>query len=466
MQRTLLLLLVCASYLLLAGVPSWTAGPLLTLAAISVLAAPRRAHIFPRVLRPLDLTLAAAAVGILLQATPLPRAVAAAISPHVASVRASLDVASLLAQPGAWSTLSVNAERSLRALATLVLAMLTFWSARALFSMGGTRQFCRWLALIGAAAAVLALLNQATAPGLVLGLVQPEARSARPLGAFVNRNHFAAWLLMMAAPIWGYLIAHVRTHPGYHRHLRAFLGEALTSGALLVAAAGIMMIGLLFLTVSRSAAAGVVAATVCGLVLARRRVALQRPGLPFLIALAIIVALAGTAFIDVGRWAGRIESSFDRDLGGASRATIWRETLPIVRDFPFTGTGAGTFSSAMTVYQQTRLWVGSMGRWAHFNHAHSHYLQVAAEGGLLLALPVLAGLVWLVVLGQRAIDADRGEIFWIRISAGAGLAGVAVQSIWEVPLTMPANAVICGVLAGLLLHVRHESAHDTSHETH
>ena len=49
------------------------------------------------------------------------------------------------------------------------------------------------------------------------------------------------------------------------------------------------------------------------------------------------------------------------------------ETLPIIRDFPLTGTGAGTFPTAMLVYQQSD-------RRLFFNQAHNHYLQFAAEG--------------------------------------------------------------------------------------
>ena len=45
-------------------------------------------------------------------------------------------------------------------------------------------------------------------------------------------------------------------------------------------------------------------------------------------------------------------------------------------------------------------------------------------------------------------------MFWVRVGAAAGLAGLAAQSIWEVSLTMPANAVLAGVLAGLLLYQR------------
>ena len=226
-----------------------------------------------------------------------------------------------------------------------------------------------------------------------------------------------------------------------------------------------MMIGVLLLTLSRSALAGVGASGLCGWLFVRRRTSVERPALPLVIAAAGMVVLAGALFIDVDKWVARIDSGFAQEAGiGANRALIWRETLRIVEDFPVTGTGAGTFSQAMTVYQQTRLWVGSMGKWAHFNNAHSHYLQVTTEGGLPLAAVMLAGLFWLFVLGRRAIDADRGEIFWVRVGAGAGLAGVAFQSVWEVPLVMPANAILCGVLAGLLLHERGSAHHNGAHE--
>ena len=42
-----------------------------------------------------------------------------------------------------------------------------------------------------------------------------------------------------------------------------------------------------------------------------------------------------------------------RAHGVANRLTIWRETMPIVRDFWLAGTGAGTYQRAMCVYQQS-----------------------------------------------------------------------------------------------------------------
>jgi O-antigen ligase len=102
-----------------------------------------------------------------------------------------------------------------------------------------------------------------------------------------------------------------------------------------------------------------------------------------------------------------------------------------------------------------------MQRWAFFNNAHSHYVQVASEGGLLVGLPALMVLVLAAKLGLRAVRADKGEMFWVRVGAAAGLAGLATQSIWEVALIMPANTVLAGVVGGLLLYRRDPVTHDS-----
>ena len=139
--------------------------------------------------------------------------------------------------------------------------------------------------------------------------------------------------------------------------------------------------------------------------------------------------------------------------------------MPIIRDFWPAGTGAGTYSDAMTVYQQTRIWVGSMQRWAHFNNAHSFYIQVASEGGVLLSLPALWVGLAVATLGWRSVRADKGEMFWVRVGAFAGLTGVAVQSLWEVALVMPANAALAGMLTGLLLYQREVTGTRTAQMT-
>ena len=459
MQQALLLLLIAVSYALYAGGPRWTLVPLAILAAITVAVAPRRTFAFRRDWRVLDIALVALMAAIGIQAVPLPRTVVETLSPAAAPLRATLEFQAGGAD--AWLPLSVDPRATLDSLAIVALGVISFWIARGVFSSGGsTRRFCRMLALIGAAGAVSALFFRVTAPGLVHGTLVPEARSANPFGAFLNRNHFAGWLLLIAAPVGGYLIAHLRIHPAYRQRWRVGLKQFLVSGAMVTAMAGTVIVLVLLMTLSRSGVMGLGAAAFYGWLVGRERLRMERTNLPGVLAMVGAGLLIVVLFVDISGWSTRIEESLSAS-GDRNRITIWRESLPVMRDFWLTGTGAGTYSDAMTKYQQTRVWVGSMNRWAHFNNAHSHYVQVLAEGGVLLLTPVAVALGALLALGRKAVRDDKGEMQWARIGAAGGLIGIGVQSIWETSLVMPANAILCGALAGLLLYQRPRSGRRT-----
>ena len=453
MQRALLLSLVAASYLLLAGGPRWTVVPLLGLAGLCALVSARTVFRFPTATRPLDLALMAVAAAIGAQMVSLPAGVVAWLSPQAQPLRASLRFA-VGSPPAAWLPLSIDAGATANSLAILMLGVVTFWVSRATFAAGGTRQFCRLLGLLAAIAAVVAVVQKAATPGLVMGVIAPEARNANPMGPFLNRNHFGTWLLMATSAAMGYITAHLHIHPAYRQRLASAIKYFFTSGALLSGIGVLITIGALLMTLSRSAAAGLGAAAIFGGWLGRHRLRIERTTLPAVAVLVGVAILMLVAFIDIEGWFTRLQHSLGLAAVDFDRLTIWRESLPMIRDFAVTGTGAGTYSQAMEHYQQTRLWVGSMQQWAHFNNAHSHYVQVAVEGGLLVAMPAAAAIFFLVRLGLAAIRADKGEMFWVRVGAAAGLMGLAVQSVWEVGLIMPANTVLAGVLAGLLLHRR------------
>lgn len=455
MQRLLLVLLVAASYLLFAGGRPWTLAPLLAIAAGAALLTSRRTFAILGPWRSLDLALIALLTAIGVQALPLPASIVTMLSPHRVEITNATRLAQFGGAPPQGLTLSVDPNATLVALATVALGVLTFWAARATFSAGGsTRSFCRSLTFIGTVFAITAVLQKAVAPRSVLFMIEPDARSASPFGAFVNRNHFGGWLLMVAAPVAGYFVARTRIHRFVRGRWRESIGQIMSSGIVFTAIAVMAIVGVLLVTLSRSALAGLGVAALVGWRLGRPRMSIERTSLPGMLGLIGAVLLILVVFVDVDRWATRVAESFDTTPAPLSRTAIWRESLPIARDFWLTGSGAGTFSDAMIVYQESRVWVGSMRRWAHFNNAHSHYLQVACEGGLLLGLPVLWALIALARLGYRAVRSDKGEMFWVRIGAAGGLAGLAVQSIWETSLIMPANAVLAGVLGGLLLYRR------------
>jgi O-antigen ligase len=459
-QPALLMALVASSYLLLAGATAWSRLVLLGLTALAALAAPRRTFSFPRSDRSLDLALAGITAAMFLQIVPLPGAIVDILAPHARPVQSATHLR--VGDPGGWATLSIDPAATRQAIITMAMTIVVFWIARGLFSAGGfTRHYCRLLGWLGAALAVVAIVQKAVAPGLLMGTVVSGVRNANPIGPFLNRNHFAAWLLMTTAASIGYLIAHLQIHPSYRQRLWLALKHFMTSGAMLSGICALVMVVAILMTLSRSAAVGLGAAALVGGWLGRGRLRVERTGMPAVLGAAGVALLVLAASLDIQGWYTRAMQS----VGGGvefDRLTIWRESAAIMRDFPVTGTGAGTYALAMSHYQQTQLWIGAMQAWAHFNNAHSQYVQALVEGGLLLTAPVALASGLLIRLGLQSIRTDKGEMFWIRIGAAAGIAGIAVQSLWEIALVMPANAILFATLAGLLVYRREGSRPPTT----
>jgi O-antigen ligase len=156
------------------------------------------------------------------------------------------------------------------------------------------------------------------------------------------------------------------------------------------------------------------------------------------LSVGIVLSIPKTAEL-----AGRFQDS--RTTATWARPQIWRETLPIVQDFALTGTGLGSFSTAMLVYQRSD-------RAQFFNQAHSQYLQLAAEGGVLLLLPLSFAAALFAAAVRRELAADRSSMFWIRSGASAGIIGVLTQSLWETGLRLPANGLLFAVLCAVAVH--------------
>ncbi|MDO8794476.1 MAG: type II toxin-antitoxin system RelE/ParE family toxin [Vicinamibacterales bacterium] len=79
-------------------------------------------------------------------------------------------------------------------------------------------------------------------------------------------------------------------------------------------------------------------------------------------------------------------------------------------------------------------------------------LQLAAEGGLLLGIPIVLTIVAFAWEVRRRFREDVGSIWWIRLGAVIGLVAIALQSIAEFSLQMPGNAALFAVVAGLAIH--------------
>jgi O-antigen ligase len=192
---------------------------------------------------------------------------------------------------------------------------------------------------------------------------------------------------------------------------------------------------------SRAALAGCAGALVMWIALMRSRIGRRGRWLGWTAAAVLVAFLLTFASLQ------RVVSRADETLGSGagSRPQIWRDTLDVMTAFPIAGAGLGAFQTAMLAFQ-------SSDRQTFTNQAHNQYLQVAAEGGLLVAIPALVVIALFARLAAARLAADASHLVWIRIGAIAGLTAVAVQSLWETGLRMPANGVLFAVVAAIALH--------------
>jgi len=386
--------------------------------------------------RQLDRILLMTALAVSLHAVPLPVALVNVISPHAATIRQQLE---LLPSRATWTPLSIEEASTLWAGVVVVGTLALFFAARAIVSRGGLRQTVRGISALGFVFSALALAQAATAGRMIYWRFPTEYEGPLPFGPFVNRNHFATWVIMAAPVCFGYFIARSSGPDESNDHVsrRTRLARMADGRTAWLVAAGAMMVAALLASMSRSGILALAGAVGWFAVAQRRRSTVRR--VVGIVAMVVLVAGFALARVDIPALGERFSQSA---TGVRDRVKIWKDTVPIVRDFWLTGTGAGTYRAAMLVYQRTD-------RNVQFNQAHNHYLQAAAEGGIVLVSLLVAMLVALVRGTSTHLAADTSGAYWIRTGAACGLLAVALQSLWETGLVMPANAALAAVLAAM-----------------
>ncbi len=393
----------------------------------------------PRPLRPrtrlFDSLLLFAAVYPLLQLIPLAPAWRDRLSPNASIVDEALrlDAGAAPARP-----ITIDPEATLKAAAVAAVVLLLFWTARELFRQGGIRRSVRAVTWATLAVSVIAVLGRRWSSPFVYGVF--DIGAAQVYGPFVNRNHMGTWLVMAVPLAIGYLFARLERHA---RDRGGMVG-AIDAQTVWIVAAIAAGIAALIASLSRSATLGALGAgvTLSAVALSRRHLVMGRYFTPTAVIFTIAIGVMLPTTSDL---MDRFEDS--RTVATWARAEIWRETLPIVRDFSATGVGVGGYRMAMLLYQQAD-------RRFFFNQAHNQYLQLAAEGGLLLCLPLAAAAVLFFREAAAREKRDHSAAFWIRAGGGAAVAGALVQSIWETGLRMPANALLFAVAAAIAVHAR------------
>lgn len=373
---------------------------------------------------------------------PLPEPVLRNLSPYAADLHAATK--GIGAQP-AW-TISVEPASTRRVFfQSLNLWGLYLLAARTVHSEFRRRAFLVILAVTASAQALYGL--GMTLTGVEIGFLEKKTYGLGwATGTFVNRNHFAHFLALGAAASLGLLVAQPRSDTAQE----GWRGRLLRVIAWLMSPAAVWRISLLImlsavvLSQSRMGNVSIMVALISGVLLwvilyARAKIV---PALLLLSSFAVADLWIVDQYYGLSRVVDRLE---DTELETEQRSVALGELTPLLDEFAWVGSGAGSFQSVFLSVQSRKLR-------GFYDHAHNEYAETLVETGFvgLLALLGMGALHFLHALG---ILRQRKQA----IARALGLAGVvaliaaglhaAVDFIFHIPATCAWLVALLGVLA-------------------
>ncbi len=368
---------------------------------------------------------------------PMPPAWVEALSPEAARTWAVTEAIGIKRD---WITLSIEPHASRVSLLRSVAYVAIFFLFLAVVN-NRSRVLTAARVLVYAAvlhAVYAVLMHLSNVNDMHFGTLISHGSSAS--GFYANRNHLAGLLEMTLAIGIGLLIAgltdkRAETWKHFFRHLI----EWILSPKMLLRLSLCILVIALTTTHSRMGNtaffSSLLIAGVIGIALSRYA---TRNTVLLLTSLVVLDLLIVGSWFGVEKLAQRLEATTVQEVSEREDPAAY--TLPLIKDFPLFGTGAGSFYVAFPKYRPDK--VGSF-----FDYTHNDYAQIAAETGV-----VGLGLLGLVVAMSLAV-ALRAQ--WVRrdplmrgisFACVMGVTSLLIHSWVDFNLQIPANAVYFMVL--------------------
>ena len=283
----------------------------------------------------------------------------------------------------------------------------------------------------------------------------PEGEVAT--GSFVYKNHMANYLMMVLSIGIGLIVSELhQTRSGsWTVRIRRWT-DAMLSSKMVVRLSLVIMVIALVMTRSRMGNTAFFIATivagVVGLLLYKNRP--QALTILIVSLLAIDTLVVGTVF-GLSKVKERLENT---SVQAETRDQVVLWSMDIIQDFPFTGTGVGSYYSTFPKY--TRYNVG------YYDHAHNEYVQFAVEAGIPATLPLGGSVMFAIWLCLQAVRTRNSRTMkGTALGSLTAIVGMLIHISVDFNLQPTANAltfililVLAGCSARMPVRVKHGKA--------
>ena len=328
--------------------------------------------------------------------------------------------------------LTLDSFRTREALTKLATNLLFFFLAGQLWATASTKTWKKFglaVAIYACSISLFAILQFFSSDGLLYWVVHTKGYV---FGSYVNHNDYAGLMEMLIPVAMCYALSRSRR----------------TSQRILLLLAVCGAIASVLLSGSRGGVISVVIEMVfLGALLWHWEVVRSVRswgvlGLTGIVGVAVLF-LVITPANSWQRLASVTGLAHQPDVTLGSRLEVSRDTLAVLRDYPWLGAGLGSFE---TVFPQYQTFPTDLG----WTHAHNDYVEALAETGVVGGLLILSALLLFARLAFRNFpDRLKNPRGWIQLGAALGCCGLLVHSLADFNLSIPANAAWFAACAAL-----------------